>query len=142
MVIKINPSRIPIWRSPTTLQLGLGKNALVLQDLQPSDEKLVQLLYKGIADGSVGAVASTLGSSQQATGDLLNRLSPALLQGSEQASKNQALLSQEFVAQAFQRLFVPALGRMSTARRFFEIGRCAPLPYKLQTKLRWCSLWL
>ncbi len=101
MVIKLNPAKVPIWRTPTTLQIGLGADALVLQNLRAEQEKLINLLYRGVADGAIQNISRTLGSSDIETGELLKRLSPALLDVPEQEIAKLPALNDAFVAQAF-----------------------------------------
>lgn len=101
MVIKLNPAKVPIWRTPTTLQIGLGSDALLLQNLRAEQEKLINLLYKGVADGAIQNIARTLGSTDLETGELLTRLSPALLDDAEQDVHKLPALSEAFIGQAF-----------------------------------------
>ena len=101
MVIRINPARLPVWRSPTTLQLGLGQEALVLSGMRAEQEKLINLLYRGVADGSLQTISRSVGSSDQETGELLTRLAPALLRESDNARDKNPQLSETFIAQAF-----------------------------------------
>ncbi|MEY4348816.1 MAG: hypothetical protein RL719_113, partial [Actinomycetota bacterium] len=86
---------------PTTLQIGLGSDALVLQNLKAEQEKLINLLYRGVADGSIHNISRTLGSSDEDTGELLTRLSPALLDVPDQDSGKLPALSDAFIGQAF-----------------------------------------
>jgi hypothetical protein len=101
MVIRINPARLPVWRSPTTLQLGLGRDALVLSNVRAEHEKLINLLYRGVADGSLQTISRAVGSSDEDTGELLTRLAPALLKDSGLTPNKSEPLSETFVAQAF-----------------------------------------
>jgi len=101
MVIKLNPAKVPIWRSPNTLQIGLGADALVLQNIRAEQEKLINLLYRGVADGAIQNISRTLGSSDLETGELLNRLSPALLDVSDQDLSKLPMLDDAFIGQAF-----------------------------------------
>lgn len=101
MVIKLNPAKVPIWRTPTTLQIGLGSDALVLQNIRAEQEKLINLLYRGVADGAIQNISRTLGASDNDTGELLTRLSPALLDVSEQDLAKLPALNDAFIGQAF-----------------------------------------
>ncbi len=101
MVIKLNPAKVPIWRTPTTLQIGLGSDALVLQNLRAEQEKLINLLYRGVADGALQNISRTLGSSDLETGELLTRLSPALLDVTDQDVSKLPALNEAFIGQAF-----------------------------------------
>jgi hypothetical protein len=101
MVIRINPARLPVWRTPNTLQLGLGSDALVLPNMRVEHEKLINLLYRGVADGSLQTISRAVGSSDEETGELLTRLAPALLKDTGPAPAKSQPLSESFVAQAF-----------------------------------------
>jgi len=83
------------------LQLGLGKEALVLSGMRTEQEKLINLLYRGVADGSLQTISRSIGSSDQETGELLSRLAPALLRETDTAPAKDSQLSEGFVAQAF-----------------------------------------
>ena len=88
-------------RSPNTLQLGLGREALLLPGMKVEHEKLINLLYRGVADGSLQTISRTVGSSDEETGELLSRLAPALLHESDAPAPTTVALSESFVAQAF-----------------------------------------
>ena len=103
MVIKINPARVPVWRSPTSLQLGLGSTSIRLDNLTNPQEQLLQLLYRGVADAAIDDVARDVGASKSETAALVARVAPALIQIEEKASKRPAEqgVSDPFIAQAF-----------------------------------------
>jgi len=101
MVIRINPARLPVWRSPNTLQLGLGTEALLLPGMRVEHEKLINLLYRGVADGSLKTISRSVGSSDEETDALLKRLAPALLHEYSEPAHPTVVLSETFVAQAF-----------------------------------------
>ncbi len=90
MTVRINPSRILLWRSPTELQLGV-EDPLVLQDVTAEQERLLALLERGMADDSVAPEDQ----------NLIARLGPALL---AQSSVTKPQLSGEFVRGAFAEL--------------------------------------
>ena len=43
MVIRINPARQALWRDETTLQIGLGRESVVLPNLDEQHERLIRL---------------------------------------------------------------------------------------------------
>ena len=75
MVLRINPSRIALWRSPTDLQIGTGSDALQLRGLTPGQERLLKLLYRGAPERYLQETATC--SSEVA--DLLGKLEPVML---------------------------------------------------------------
>jgi hypothetical protein len=103
VVIKINPARVPVWRSPTSLQLGLGSTSIRLDDLTDTQEKLLQLLYRGVADAAIDDVAHDVGASKSETAALVARVAPALIQVEEKVAKRagERAGSDPFIAQAF-----------------------------------------
>ncbi len=64
MVLRINPSRMPIWRNPNELQLGESTNAIRIAGLSPGQERLIKLLYRGVADSYFKEVAETVGANE------------------------------------------------------------------------------
>ena len=103
VVIKINPARVPIWRSPTSLQLGLGNTSIRLDNLTNPQEQLLQLLYRGVADAAIDDVARDVGASKLETAALVARVAPALIQVEDRVTKRTVEhdRSDPFIAQAF-----------------------------------------
>ena len=58
MVLKINPQQQAVWRSPQSMQIGLGDNRVILDELTPAQEKLIAALFLGIADNQLEAIAN------------------------------------------------------------------------------------
>ena len=77
MVLRINPSRMAIWRSPNELQLGESENSIRISGLSPGQERLISLLYRGVADSYFKEVAATIGASEPES--LLKQIEPVLL---------------------------------------------------------------
>ncbi len=102
MVIKINPARLALWRDSHTLQLGLGREAVTLENIGETQERLINLLYRGIATDSLATVVSTIGMPEQETEKLMRQLRPALLDDYEaDKADDPNSLHEEFVRQAF-----------------------------------------
>lgn len=102
MVIKINPSRVPVWRTPNSLQLGLGNTSIQLDNLSGRQEQLLQLLYRGVADAAFDDVANDVGASKAETAALVAKVAPALIQIDDNptdARRNS--LQDDYVASAF-----------------------------------------
>lgn len=98
MVIRINPSQQSVWRNNDELQIGLGENKLTLRKLSRGQERLIALLYKGVADELVEPMAKELGASD--TAELLKQLQPMLLPKNTKPDR----LSDDYVATAFAEL--------------------------------------
>lgn len=95
MVLRINPSKALLWRSPSEVQFGTAPDALKLQNLTAAQERLLGLLSRGIADEYFDEVALAVGASEHS--QLLENLDGALL---KDAAKPTAL-SAEFIASRF-----------------------------------------
>ena len=93
MVLRINPSRIPLWRSGNEIQFGSGANAVRLTGLERNHEKLLQMLTKGIPNSYFRQVAADLGVDT--VDEFLTSIQPALIQSTEFA------IDQDFVANQF-----------------------------------------
>lgn len=99
MALRINPARVPVWRDPHTLQLGLGSEAVLLSDVQAPQERLINLLFRGIPSDSLGLLGRSVGVEDSEVESLMSRLKPAMLDSAVVVPESQ--LSQDFVRQAF-----------------------------------------
>ncbi|MEY3662650.1 MAG: hypothetical protein RI919_166 [Actinomycetota bacterium] len=92
-----------MWRSPTSLQLGLGNTSIRLDNLTNPQEQLLQLLYRGVADAAIDDVARDVGASKSETAALVARVAPALIQVEETNLKrtHEQRSPDPFIAQAF-----------------------------------------
>jgi len=86
MVLKINPGQQAVWRNPSSLQIGLGEDRVILEELTESQEKLVAALFLGIADNQVAAIASQSKLDRELADSIVNRLRP-LMQRDEPAAE-------------------------------------------------------
>jgi hypothetical protein len=77
MVLRINPSRMALWRSPNEVQLGNGPGAIRIKGLTSGQERLLNLLYRGVPDELFQEAASLAGADSAA--DLLDQVRPVLL---------------------------------------------------------------
>lgn len=99
MAIRINPARLPLWRDSKTLQLGLGREAVTINDVRAEEERLIHLLFRGIPEKSLGTLSETVGVDGARTAELMARLRPALLE--DFGVPSAPSLSDDFVQQAF-----------------------------------------
>lgn len=84
---------MPLWRSPSELQLGLEPNAPRLRDLTRAQERLIHLLYKGMPNSYLADAAKSVGVPNPH--ELLEQISPVLMEVSFPQ------VDQEFVARNF-----------------------------------------
>jgi hypothetical protein len=79
MPLQINPSLVPIWRTPTELAIGASPGSQVLRDVSNEQERLIQLLFRGIPEEQIDSIAAGVGLDSDSTKDLIERLRPSLL---------------------------------------------------------------
>lgn len=77
MVLRINQSRLPVWRQVDELQIGTGANQVVVTGLTPAQQRLVSLLCRGIPNDAIADVAKQIGAEQHE--ELLQKLEPAMI---------------------------------------------------------------
>lgn len=95
MVLQINPSQMALWRKPNELQLGIGSSALRLQKLSQGQQRLINLLYRGIPDDYFDEAAAAVGAEN--AGEILEAVKPNLLG----MAGFQTRLSAEFIEKSF-----------------------------------------
>ncbi len=74
MVLKLRASVPLVWRSPTALQFGVDEPRLVLDDLDPVDERLLAALELGTTRPALDVIAREAGGRVEDAGALLDRL--------------------------------------------------------------------
>jgi hypothetical protein len=83
MAIQLNPSKVPIWTSESLLRLGIGEDAQELGEVTNAQERLIHLLFEGVAENQISLIGNSVGLSNQETKDLVNRLGPSLIDSSQ-----------------------------------------------------------
>ena len=84
---------MPLWRSTTELQIGLDPNAPRLKDMTRAQERLIQMLYKGLPNSYLNQAATSVGITNH--DEILTVLSPVLMEVSFPQ------VDEEFVARNF-----------------------------------------
>jgi hypothetical protein len=79
MILRIDPSRSLVWRTPTTLQFGLGRSAVVLENVTELDERLVSALLVGTTQQALAVVSTASGGTPDDALAITRRLAPAFL---------------------------------------------------------------
>jgi hypothetical protein len=95
MVLRINPSKEALWRSPSEVQFGSSVDAVRLAQLTAGQERLLGLLARGIADEYFDDVAEAVAAENPR--ELLAQLDSVLLRDSAMPPK----LSAEFLEARF-----------------------------------------
>ena len=75
---KLNSDLPLVWRTPTSLQIGIDNPRVVLPKLYPAEERLLSALRAGIADVSLPAVARECGLTSAESAALITALGPAM----------------------------------------------------------------
>ena len=96
VALRINPNNILLWRDPQNAQLGVGAASLPLENLSHSEIRLIELLYRGVADEALEATAGAVGVT--APRNLIDRLGATFLT-TERIEK--PALGTEFLRTAF-----------------------------------------
>jgi hypothetical protein len=78
MILRIDVSRPVVWRSPTTVQLGLGADAVVLGEVSSLEERLLGALVVGTTPQALAVLAKVNGGSERDAVRLARRVAPAL----------------------------------------------------------------
>jgi len=114
MVMRINPNQEPLWRTPFELQLGTGKNSVILKNLSNAQERMIAALYKGIADQQLSLITEQLGLTKDESKNLVKSVSevmltepPALPINSAKSAKLK--LGDDFVSGAFSEIIRASL---------------------------------
>jgi hypothetical protein len=97
MAIQLNPSKVPIWKTESLLRLGLGEDAQELGEVTNAQERLIHLLFEGVAENQISLIGNSVGLSNEETKDLVNRLRPSLIdspRGNGQAGGNAVRLAE------------------------------------------------
>ena len=79
MTTRINPFHQLVWRTPQTLQLGIGSQNTVLEQVSPAQEKFIDALYYGVPEGKLGALARQLKLTSVQADELLEAVGPLLI---------------------------------------------------------------
>ncbi len=74
MILRLDPTIPLVWRSPTSLQLGVERVVARLDDLSPDDERMLDALRRGTSRGAI----TLIGGGPVPADALVERLSSAL----------------------------------------------------------------
>ena len=77
-VLRIDPAAAIVWRSPSTLQIGVDPPLAVLDDLPPTAERLVTALVAGTDRATLAALAADRAVEPHELHRILSAVAPAL----------------------------------------------------------------
>ncbi len=132
MEIVINPAATRVWRNESSLQIGFGGNRVVLENLQPRHEALIDALHSGLTIEQARDYGRHLKLRATETQALIQALKPLFLLQTERNrqtdSRGQTLASEVDSSQMLDTstfatespVFQNALGEMNRASHDYE----------------------
>lgn len=78
MLLRLDPRLPLVWRSPSSLQLGVDAPRVVLDDVTGPQERLIAALVTGVSRSGLDVIAHAAGAAPAETEQLLGTLRPAL----------------------------------------------------------------
>ena len=85
MFHRINKAQPAIWRDPSTIQIGLDKNNVVIEELTFAQQQIIAALYSGVVDGQQEVLDETYKTALGTTNQLITKLS-SVMEGPETVS--------------------------------------------------------
>jgi hypothetical protein len=82
---RINKAQPAIWRDPSTIQIGLDKNNVVIEELTLPQQQIIAALYSGVVDGQQEVLDETYKTALGTTNQLITKLS-SVMEGPETVS--------------------------------------------------------
>ncbi len=79
MVLRIDPRLPLVWRSPSSLQLGVDAPPVTLVDVSEAQERMISALVAGISRPGLAMLATAAGADAGEADRLLQLVKPALL---------------------------------------------------------------
>ncbi|RKH09210.1 hypothetical protein D7V77_42740, partial [Corallococcus sp. CA041A] len=78
MVLRLAAGIPMVWRTPQSVQLGVERPLLVLDDVSPALERMLAAVTAGVSPSGWQMLASAAGLDAQQSAALLDELAPAL----------------------------------------------------------------
>jgi bacteriocin biosynthesis cyclodehydratase domain-containing protein len=88
MVLRLDPHVPLIWRTPQSLQFGLDRPRVVLEEVSHADELVIAALVTGVSSSGARMIGNSAGLDDNALTALLSALEPALESASELATRS------------------------------------------------------
>ncbi|CAN5350960.1 cyclodehydratase [soil metagenome] len=76
--LRLDPQHPLVWRSPTSLQIGVDNPLVVLTDVGEAEERLLHALRKGVSPDGLRMIGAKARASAKSVSAFLCRVSPAL----------------------------------------------------------------
>ncbi|MHB1173430.1 MAG: TOMM precursor leader peptide-binding protein, partial [Lacisediminihabitans sp.] len=78
MALKLDPRLPLVWRSPSSLQLGVDSPPVVLHNVSNAQERMIAALVPGVSRPGLSMIAREAGAAEPEVVSLLSALGPAL----------------------------------------------------------------
>ena len=78
MVLQLDPRLPLVWRTPTSLQLGIDAPPVLLDEVSNADERMIAALVAGVSRSGLDMIARAAGALEGDVDALLQTVSPAL----------------------------------------------------------------
>lgn len=78
MTLQLDPRHEFVWRSPTSIQLGVDRPVVVLTEVTSAQERLLSALVVGVSEPGFDLVARAVDADVATARDLLRAVAPAL----------------------------------------------------------------
>ncbi len=78
MILALKPSLPVVWRSPTSLQIGVDRPIVLLHDVTTAEEHLLAALAAGVSRSGLDMIGRSFGADEHAVAAVLARVRPAL----------------------------------------------------------------
>lgn len=79
MVLRLDPRLPLVWRTPTSLQLGVSRAVVVFDDVTIATERMLAALAGGVPYDGLAMIGRSAGFDQRQVDEFLERVGPALL---------------------------------------------------------------
>ena len=90
MILRLDPTRPLVWRSPFSLQIGVDPVAVVLEEVDDGDARVIAALAAGATRTALDRSATAAGVRPARVAELLTLVEPALLTGPRTAPRTPA----------------------------------------------------
>lgn len=78
MLLQLDPSHPLVWRSPTSLQVGVDRALVVLDDVTSAQERMIAALVVGVTRPGLELIATAADADSRTVRNLLHVVGPAL----------------------------------------------------------------
>jgi hypothetical protein len=113
MVLKLADDIPTVWRTPTSLQLGIDTPRIVVDEVGAGEERLFNALRRGISPSGWSMLARDAGVTERRADELLAALEPVLEHAAAAASGNTLVLGDGPIATSLAALLHDA-GRLAS----------------------------